>query len=732
MTDRILDSLNEPQKEAVLHTEGPLLILAGAGSGKTRVITHRIAHLIMNRNVYPFKICAVTFTNKAAAEMRERIIGLLPNSGHMVTMKTFHSLCLGILRKNPDRVGRKSGFTVLDTGLQESLIKTILKDKELDSKEYRPAYFSNAIQRAKDDLISEEEFLSEFPRPDRHTKALHEVYREYEKRKVQNNAFDFGDLIFYSVKLLQSDTEILEYYRDHWHYLLVDEFQDTNHAQYVLTKLLAGERKNVCVVGDDDQSIYSWRGANIENILGFEKDFPGTKIIKLEENYRSTGNIIEAAKKIIENNTERKNKSIFTSNADGEKILITECSSEAEEAAFIINAIQKYQKVEGSYRGMAVFYRTNAQSRFFEEALRNKSIPYVIHGGFRFFDRMEIKDMIAYLCVLVNPDDSMSLMRIINYPPRGIGETSIEKIRKKSLDENRPILDILKKGDLDMRKASLKSVQEFTANIEELQTQLRTGIMPSIVSANLLKLMKISEHLSGMKDFESADRLENINQFILSIQEYEENTENPSLEEYLNQISLLTSEEAEKDLEDFVTLMTIHNSKGLEFDTVFLAGMEEGTFPHSMSIQDDNIEEERRLCYVAVTRARKKLFLSYCQSTRKFGDFQFRIPSRFLDELPKDLIYRNRGNSVRASEIRTPFASNRKSNPKEEAKPKSTVTAQGRTGEKYTVGAKVSHKDYGTGKIISITGTGDNQKIKVQFGFSEKSFLAAYTNLEVL
>ncbi|HMZ62328.1 MAG TPA: 3'-5' exonuclease, partial [Leptospiraceae bacterium] len=348
------------------------------------------------------------------------------------------------------------------------------------------------------------------------------------------------------------------------------------------------------------------------------------------------------------------------------------------------------------------------------EALRNKSIPYVIHGGFRFFDRMEIKDMIAYLCVLVNPDDSMSLMRIINYPPRGIGETSIEKIRKKSLDENRPILDILKKGDLDMRKASLKSVQEFTANIEELQTQLRTGIMPSIVSANLLKLMKISEHLSGMKDFESADRLENINQFILSIQEYEENTENPSLEEYLNQISLLTSEEAEKDLEDFVTLMTIHNSKGLEFDTVFLAGMEEGTFPHSMSIQDDNIEEERRLCYVAVTRARKKLFLSYCQSTRKFGDFQFRIPSRFLDELPKDLIYRNRGNSVRASEIRTPFASNRKSNPKEEAKPKSTVTAQGRTGEKYTVGAKVSHKDYGTGKIISISGTGDNQKIKVQ------------------
>jgi DNA helicase II / ATP-dependent DNA helicase PcrA len=721
----ILEGLNEPQKEAVLHQKGPILILAGAGSGKTRVITHRIANLIATHSVFPFKICALTFTNKAAGEMKERVMKLLPNSGHLVMVKTFHSLCLFILRKHPELIGLKSGFTVYDSSLQDSLLKEVIKDMGLDIKAFKPSVISNHIQHAKDSYQLPDEFgAGEIL--DVYSKTIKEIYKVYEERKTNRNAVDFGDLILQVVRIFENYPEILNKYNELWEYILIDEYQDTNHTQYKLALLLAGTKKNLCVVGDDDQSIYSWRGADIRNILDFEKDFPGTKIIKLEENYRSTSTIIGSASELISNNTGRKDKTLFTNNPTGEKISILECYNEYEESQAIVSIIKQAYKKSKNYRRYAIFYRTNAQSRFFEDALRTNSIPYKIFGGFRFFDRMEIKDMIAYLSVLVNPLDTSSLLRIINFPPRGVGEVSIEKLRQVSVKENTSLYSILSTNDLGLRKQAQSNLSELFSNFEDLRKKIEEGHSPSSVAKSLVVQMKIDEELEKSKDLESTDRLENIEQFIESIQEYEENSESPSLEEYLNQISLITSEEEGEEVTDFVTLMTVHNSKGLEFEQVFLSGMENGTFPHRMNMESlEGLEEERRLCYVAITRAKEKLFISYSMNTRRFGETENREPSIFLEEIPVENFEYLRPEFTQRFPSRPPNAGNRKTKEIDQ-KPRSTPQKE----IVWTKGMHVRHKEYGKGIIINVSGTGDNTKVKIAFGQVQKNFLVAYTILE--
>jgi DNA helicase II / ATP-dependent DNA helicase PcrA len=720
-----INGLNEPQKSAVLHTEGPLLILAGAGSGKTRVITHRIAHLIINKNIYPYKICALTFTNKAAKEMQERVIKLLANSGNLVMIKTFHSLCLYILRKYPEKINLQSGFTVYDTSLSESLLKEIIKDLSLDNKAFKPKNISSVIQNSKDKMILPEEFLDELPK-DSFYKSIGKIYSLYEERKKERNALDFGDLILKTVILLKEYPEIKNYYNNLWEYIMVDEYQDTNKCQYILTTLLAGEKKNICVVGDDDQSIYSWRGADIRNILDFEKDYNNTYIVKLEENYRSTQNIITAAGSLIRNNSDRKDKTLFTNKETGKKITLTECPSEMDEARFVLNKIKDLYKFTSKYSKIAVFYRTNAQSRFFEESLRENNVPYKIYGGFRFYDRAEIKDMMAYLTILINPDDTGSLLRIINFPPRGLGDTSLEKLRLNALENNVSVFEILNRGNTDLRKSAKLSIENFLSNYKDLAAMIKNNMNPSAIAKSLVVQMGIEDELKKNSDPESLDRLENIEQFIESIQEYEETTENPNLSEYLNMISLYTSEEDGVEITDYVTLMTVHNSKGLEFDTVFLTGMEEGTFPHFMSLEEKmGVEEERRLCYVAITRAMQDLYISHCQYSRKYGEIQKREPSRFLAEIPENLFQTSLEVSYRTPN-RAPLASQR------ENKEKPNFQANSINISDFKVGSKVKHREYGIGKIVDISGVGDNRKAKIRFGFTEKNFLLVYTPLELV
>ncbi len=721
-----LEGLNEAQKKAVLHTEGSLLLLAGAGSGKTRVITHRIAHLILNKNIFPYRICALTFTNKAAREMQERVIHLLPNSGHLVMIKTFHSLCLYILRRYPIAIGLEPGFTVYDTSLSESLLKEIIKDLGLDNKAFKPKNISSVIQSFKDKMQNPEDAFESLPK-DTYYKSIAKIYSVYEEKKKERNSLDFGDLILKTVLLLKKHPEIKEYYNQQWEYIMIDEYQDTNKCQYVLSSLLAGEKKNICVVGDDDQSIYSWRGADIRNILDFEKDYKNTLIIKLEENYRSTANIIQAASSIIQNNQDRKDKTLYTNKGTGNPLYLNSYPSEVDEARVILSKIKELYRIDKTYSKIAIFYRTNAQSRFFEEALRSENIPYKIFGGFRFYDRAEIKDMMAYLTILINPSDTGSLLRILNFPARGIGETSLEKLRLKAEEKNKSLYEILESGETDLRKASKLAISNFISTLNDLKNMIREQKNPSIIARSLVVQMGIEEELTKNGDPESTDRLENIQQFIESIQEYEESTETPSLSEYLNAISLFTSEEEGDALTDYVTLMTVHNSKGLEFEIVFLTGMEEGTFPHFMSLDTPSgIEEERRLCYVALTRAKSSLFLSYSQYTRKFGEVQKRDPSRFLDEIPPSLLQSSRETTYRTPSF-SPRAENR-SFSSNDSIPKSTVV--GKLEPK--VGNSVRHKQYGVGKVLEISGQGDNRKVKIRFGYTEKNFLLAYTSLEIV
>jgi DNA helicase-2/ATP-dependent DNA helicase PcrA len=722
--------LNSEQNKAVNTLDGPVLILAGAGSGKTRVITFRIAKLITDHNVFPNRILAVTFTNKAAQEMRERCSLILGSQKESPFIRTFHSLCLYILRREGKHLGLGNNFTVYDSDMQESLIKEILKKNDLDTKEFRPNQLANLFSKAKDSFQTAEEF-SKQSSDDIYGKTVAKVFLAYEKEKFQRNGLDFGDLILSCVILFRDFPLILERYQNYWQYIMVDEYQDTNKIQYHLVQQLASKHRNICVVGDDDQSIYSWRGADISNILNFNKDYPESLVVKLEENYRSTQVIINTAAKVISNNSRRTEKTLYTNNPEGEKIRLTTYQNEIEEANGIVQKIQKLKKPNSRYSENAIFYRTNSQSRYFEEVFRKKGIPYKIFGGFRFFDRKEVKDLVAYLSVIVNPVDSTSLLRIINSPPRGIGDTTLSRLMNYSIENGLSLLECLQKSIPDVKKGTSKKLTDLYRMFENFISEHEKKRSPSDLTYEVLERSGYREFLENEGTEESFSRLENLNEFVNALREYEETSENPTLEEYLGNISLITSEEDSKDLPDYVILMTVHNAKGLEFNHVFLAGMEDGTFPHFLaSDSKEDLEEERRLCYVAITRAREKLEISLARYTRKFGEVEARIPSRFLEEFPKEYLTGDVTESTYG--VRSPDFSPRASSAVIKKHNEESIQGKQTQGQ-YSVGKRVRHKVYGEGKIVSVSGTGDNTKVSVQFGAHvEKKFLLAYTPLELI
>jgi DNA helicase-2/ATP-dependent DNA helicase PcrA len=727
MTD---SGLNPEQERAVTTVTGPVLILAGAGSGKTRVITYRIARLINEHSVFPNRILAVTFTNKAAQEMRERCHLLLGESKQEPFIRTFHSLCLYILRREGKNLGLGNNFTVYDSDMQESLIKELLKKNDIDTKEFRPSHLANLFSKAKDSFQTAEEFAKEAS-DDRYGKTVAKIFLAYEKEKFARNAVDFGDLILSCVILFRDFPMILEKYQSYWQYLMVDEYQDTNKIQYHLVKQLASQHHNICVVGDDDQSIYSWRGADISNILNFNKDYPDSLVVKLEENYRSTKTIIDTAAKLIANNSRRTEKTLFTNNVLGEKIRLTTFQNETEEANGILQKILKIKKPGTRYADNAIFYRTNSQSRYFEEAFRKKGIPYKIFGGFRFFDRKEVKDLVAYLSVIVNPVDSTSLLRIINSPPRGIGDTTLARLNGYSIEQGLSLLECLAKPIPDVKKGTAKKLSELSRMFENFISEHEKKKSPSELTYEVLERSGYREFLENEGTEDSFSRLENLNEFVNALKEYEETSVDPTLEEYLGNISLITSEESSKDLPDYVILMTVHNAKGLEFKNVFMAGMEEGTFPHFLaSDSQDDLEEERRLCYVAITRAREKLEISLSRYTRKFGEVEARIPSRFLEEIPRDNLV---GDYIESTYgVRLPDRAPKAMDAPTKSGNREAIQSK-KGASQYEVGKRVRHKVYGEGKIISLSGTGDNTKVDVRFGAHvEKKFLLAYTPLELI
>lgn len=657
-----LDTLNGPQREAVLCTEGPLLVLAGAGSGKTRVLTHRIAHLVEDLNVAPWQIMAITFTNKAAAEMRERLQSLIGGGARGMWVSTFHSMCVRILRTDCERVGFAKGFTIYDDSDSKRLVEQIMDELNIDKKRYPIPALRNRISQAKNDLQVAEVFAEKTS--DQVGQVAARVYTRLQERLRQLNAFDFDDLLLYTWLLLKNHPDVLAAYQNRFHYLMVDEYQDTNHAQYVLTQLLAAAHKNIMVVGDDDQSIYSWRGADLRNILDFEKDYPEARVVKLEENYRSMGNILAAANAVIANNLTRKPKKLFTSKPAGDKISVYSATDERDEGRWIASEIE-HQHGEGmSYNQIAVFYRTNAQSRMLEDMLMRAGVPYRLIGGTRFFDRAEIRDVMAYLNLVVNPANDVAAHRVINVPKRGIGKTTVEHIDYVARETGITFLQAAELciADDQIRSATRKAIAEFVALIHEAQGY--AGDLRKVVEAIVSKAGLIRA-LEAENSDDAAGRIENIQELFGVVDEYaqthddadalfepptaedapEADDEPPvrtfqanSLPDFVEWVTLRTDMDTVAEDGEAITMMTIHAAKGLEFDCVFVAGMEESLFPHGNSSQDSQgLEEERRLAYVAITRARKKLYLTNAFTRQIFGQSSANPPSRFIGEIPLEL-----------------------------------------------------------------------------------------------
>lgn len=619
-----LEQLNDKQREAVISTEGPVLVLAGAGSGKTKVLTTRIAYLIEEKNVDPSSILAITFTNKAAREMKDRVIKLIGNIGYSVKISTFHSLGLSILKENYDLLGYDKNFTIVDSDDCLNLIKKIVKDMDLDPKIYNPKVIRSKISGAKNELMDPGEY-TRFANTDFEEK-VENIYEKYQKRLKLNNSFDFDDLLMLSIKLLRENPSLLKKYQEKFKYVMVDEYQDTNQAQYVLTKMMSAKYNNICVVGDNDQSIYMFRGANYRNILNFEKDYKNTKVILLEENYRSTKNILNVANDIIKNNKSRKDKVLWTNNEEGLKIKYHRASNEKDEGYYVVSQIKGMINNGILPSQIAVLYRANAQSRNVEEVLLRENIPYKVVGAFYFYNRKEIKDLISYLKLIYNHNDDNSLMRIINVPKRGIGLKSIENLNVKAISEGKSLYDSL---------SGTKEI-EFKNLIDKLTDKSDTMSLTELVDS-ILNDTGMKEELELEKTIESESRLENLEEFKTITKTFEEREGIVSLGEFLEEISLVSDTEEYKNNNDVVTLMTIHSAKGLEFDNVFVIGMEEGLFPHANCLNDnEEIEEERRLCYVAITRAKKNLWLVNARSRMIYGKESFNIQSRFIDEIDKN------------------------------------------------------------------------------------------------
>lgn len=731
-----VNKLNPVQREAVLHTEGPLLILAGAGSGKTRVLTYRIAYLIKEKGVYPGNIAAITFTNKAANEMKDRIEKLVGDGGEGIWVGTFHSMCVRILRRDADKIGYTRSFVIYDSPDQLTLIKQCLKELNYNEKNFPPKAIQSEISKAKNELISSEQYSKKNQNDFRLSKTAN-IYSLYQKKLMQNNAVDFDDIIVKTIEIFDKNPDILDYYQKKFKYILVDEYQDTNTAQYELISLLAQFHKNLCVVGDDDQSIYGWRGADIKNILDFEKQFKQAKTIKLEQNYRSTQTILDAANSVIKNNYGRKNKQLWTENDSGEKINVYGASDEHDESQFvasqIVNGIEKYGS---EYSDFAILYRTNAQSRVFEEALIRESIPYRIIGGLKFYDRKEIKDIVAYLRVIQNPNDGISLRRIINVPKRGIGDTTLDRIEDYANQNDNSLFDSLLIADgVDRAQAKLRQfvelVNEFISKKEDLSV---TKMIEMILDKT-----GYMQELKNEGTVESETRIENLNEFKTVTLEFEQKSEDQSLEAFLAGISLISDLDTYQEKENAVVLMTLHSAKGLEYPVVFLAGMEEGIFPSFQStIDETKIEEERRLCYVGITRAMQKLFITHAQCRTIYGNTAYYSPSRFIKEIPEDLLIKDGikktqkqfekkntdSDSIFSQSFKEKFSSLGTSK-----SPSSSTNSSAN----FKVGDVVEHKKFGVGTILDVQPMGGDQMLKINFqGVGVKQLMAAFAGMKVV
>lgn len=736
----LLNGMNPRQKEAVLHTDGPLLLMAGAGSGKTRVLTHRIAYLIEEKEVNPWNILAITFTNKAAKEMKERVNAILASGGEDVWVSTFHSMCVRILRRDVDFIGYNRNFTIIDSSEQLTLMKRILKELNIDPKKYDPRSILGTISQAKNSLQTPQDFAK--MQGSYYEEIAAKCYAAYQKELQYNQCMDFDDLIMNTIRLFEEHPDSLTYYQNKFHYIHVDEYQDTNHAQYTLVNLLAGRFRNLCVVGDADQSIYGWRGADMQNILDFEKDYPDAAVILLEQNYRSTKNILSAANQVIENNSNRKPKNLWTENKEGNKITYYRADNERDETRFIVDRMQEeIRSNHRNYGDFAILYRTNAQSRVMEETLLKANIPYKMVGGHKFYDRKEIKDILAYLNVLANPQDSISFERIVNSPKRGIGPGSIEKLRSFASLHEWPLLEAAQ--NVDLANIGGKAGQQLGAFGEMIQevTQMIPYLTVTELTKEVLDRSGYLEDLKIQNTLEAQARIENLEEFLTVTQEFDKQFEQQNEEDadapeekltvFLNDLALVSDIDNLEEDASQVTLMTLHAAKGLEFPVVFLIGLEEGVFPLSRALMEESeLEEERRLAYVGITRAEEALYLTNAFSRTLYGRTQYNRPSRFVEEIDQELLEIE---GMRPTPKKTPVFAKKTAysykQPETAVVPSKNAT--GGENNSWKPGDKVKHKKWGLGTVVRVSGTSKDLELDVAFpSQGVKRLLAAFAPIE--
>ncbi len=765
----LIEGLNDKQKEAVLNTDGPCLVIAGAGSGKTKVLTHKIAYLMAEKNIKPWNILAITFTNKAANEMKQRVENLVGEAAKDMWIGTFHSICVRILRKTIDRIGFDSSFLIFDTSDQKTLIKECMKTLKIDDKMFTDKSVLAEISNGKNEMLEPKAYMVKYAGDFRREK-IGEIYELYQKRLKENNAIDFDDIINFTIKILTENPDILEYYSEKFKYILVDEYQDTNKAQFTLVTILASRYGNITVVGDNDQGIYSFRGADISNILNFEKDYPGTKIIKLEQNYRCTGNILNAANAVIKHNENKYEKKLWTQNDEGELPTIHRADDEYDEGRYIVEQINHLKREEYFIiSDFVILYRMNSQSRAIEEILRREDIPYKIVGGLKFYERKEIKDIISYLRLIYNPSDNISLKRVINEPKRGIGKTSVDNVQEISENTGTSMFEIIKNAEQYGLNRLKANSQEFINLIEEMRSKINDLSISEIIKETLNKSGYVKA-LEAEDTTEAESRIQNLEEFLTVAIEFEEQEAENSLADFLEGITLSSDIDGMEETEDSVTLMTLHSAKGLEFNTVFLVGMEEGIFPGYKSIgEPKELEEERRLFYVGITRAKRYLYLTCSRKRTIFGSTSYNAISRFVNEIPKDLLngyeetFEEKEESFKDSSYKWEYgsSSNKVSTYRlEENKEKSYATKnlslsnsgyQFRTAEsflnsinnkkqnsgvdisKYKEGQRVYHKKFGEGTINKIEPEGEDYKIEICFDKAgTKRLMAKFAGLEIL
>ncbi|KXZ22633.1 DNA helicase PcrA [Bacillus nakamurai] len=735
ISNQLLSGLNPVQQEAVKTTDGPLLLMAGAGSGKTRVLTHRIAYLMAEKHVAPWNILAITFTNKAAREMKERVESILGPGADDIWISTFHSMCVRILRRDIDRIGINRNFSILDTADQLSVIKGILKERNIDPKKFDPRSILGSISSAKNELIEPEEFAK--TAGGYYDQVTSDVYTDYQKKLLKNQSLDFDDLIMTTIKLFDRVPEVLEFYQRKFQYIHVDEYQDTNRAQYLLVKQLAARLENICVVGDSDQSIYRWRGADIANILSFEKDYPSANVILLEQNYRSTKRILNAANEVIKNNSNRKPKNLWTENDEGIKLSYYRGDNEFGEGQFVAGKIHElYTSGKRKLSDIAILYRTNAQSRVIEETLLKSGLNYNIVGGTKFYDRKEIKDILAYLRLVSNPDDDISFTRIVNVPKRGVGATSLEKIASYAAMNGMSLFQAIKQVDfIGVSAKAANALDSFGTMIEHL-TNMQDYLSITELTEEILDKTEYREMLKAEKSIEAQSRLENIDEFLSVTKNFEQKSEDKTLVSFLTDLALiadidqLDQKEEESGGKDAVTLMTLHAAKGLEFPVVFLMGLEEGVFPHSRSLMEEaEMEEERRLAYVGITRAEEELYLTNAKMRTLFGRTNMNPESRFIGEIPEDLL-----ENLNEKKTNPRTQPERKMQPKRGpvSRPVSYANKTGGDTLSWAVGDKAGHKKWGTGTVVSVKGEGESTELDIAFPspVGVKRLLAAFAPIE--